>query len=353
LKFSIAIWSNDLPDPISHQFKLLIPFDMNMQKKTIFVSWPGYSISDPETGRRLVDAGYEVVLHPKLGARSAQELDAMLSGAVGAIVSTDPFTREVINTHPNLKVIARVGVGTDSIDLPAATKNNVLVTITPGLNADTVAEHTLALMLALVRKVVDQDTLVKSGRWERVGEFAPGELLGRTVGILGVGTIGRKVIARLAPFGVKIHFFDPLVTQAEPATRVESVSDLLRIADILSLHVPLTEETRAIIGQKEIEQMKSSALIINTSRGPLIDQAALFSALKKGALAGAALDVFSEEPPPAAIVRETPHLICSPHLAGLSQESIRRMTVSATDSVLSVLSGQVPPTAINAPLNSR
>jgi phosphoglycerate dehydrogenase-like enzyme len=322
---------------------------MNTQQRKIFVSWPGYSTSDPETGKRLVDAGYDLVLRPKLGARSARELDAMLSGAIAAIVSTDPFTREVIETQGNLKVIARVGVGTDSIDLAAASERNVLVTITPGLNADTVAEHTLALILALIRKVVDQDTLVKSGRWERVGEFTPGELAGRTVGILGAGTIGRKVMSRLAAFGVKILFFDPIVRQVGQATRIESLSDLLRVSDILSLHLPLTAETRAIIGQKEIEEMKSTALVVNTSRGPLIDQAALFSALRKGSLAGAALDVFAEEPPSAAAVRDIPNLICSPHLAGLSRQSIRRMTVSATDSVLAVLSGQVPSTAINAP----
>jgi phosphoglycerate dehydrogenase-like enzyme len=322
---------------------------MNTQQKRIFVSWPGYSTSDPEAGKRLVDAGYEVVLHPKLGARSAQELDAILDGAVAAIVSTDPFSREVIEAQRNLKVIARVGVGTDSIDLTAASQRKVLVTITPGLNADTVAEHTLALILALIRKVVAQDILVKSGRWERVGEFAPGELAGRTVGLLGVGTIGRKVIERLAGFGVTILFFDPVVKQAAPAIRVDSLLDILRVSDILSLHLPLTAETRLIIGSREIEQMKSTALLINTSRGPLIDQAALFSALRRGSLAGAALDVFEEEPPSAATVGDVPNLMCSPHLAGLSQESIRRMTVSATDSVLAVLSGQIPSTAINAP----
>ncbi|HEX6566863.1 MAG TPA: phosphoglycerate dehydrogenase [Chthoniobacterales bacterium] len=321
---------------------------MNTPQKKIFVSWPGYSTSDPETGKRLADAGYDVVLRPKFGARSAQELEAMLDGAVAAIVSTDPFSRAVIEAQQNLKVIARVGVGTDSIDLAAASQRKILVTNTPGLNADTVAEHTFALMLALIRKVVDQDTLVKSGRWERVGDFTPGELAGRTVGLLGAGTIGRKVIDRLSGFGVKILFFDPIVRQADPATRIDSLPEILRISDILSLHLPLTAGTRLIIGAKEMEEMKSTALLINTSRGTLIDQAALFSALRKGSLAGAALDVFEEEPPPTATVRDVPNLICSPHLAGLSRESIRRMTVSATDSVLAVLSGQIPPSAINA-----
>lgn len=321
---------------------------MDLHSNKIFVSWPGYSISDPTTGRRLVDAGYEVLLRPKLGARSAHELVPLLDSAVAAIVSTDPFTREVIEGQPNLRVIARIGVGTDSIDLAAASERNVLVTVTPGLNADTVAEHTIALMLALVRKVVDQDGLVKSGRWERVGEFTPVELAGRTVGLLGAGTIGRKLIQRLAGFEVKILFFDPVVTRTEYATKVNSLSALLSASDVLSLHLPLTAETRGIIGANEIRQMKTTALLINTSRGPLINQATLFSALRAGSLGGAALDVFEEEPPPSPVLREVPNLICSPHLAGLSRESIRRMTISATDSVLAVLSGEIPPTAINA-----
>jgi phosphoglycerate dehydrogenase-like enzyme len=321
---------------------------MDLHSKKIFVSWPGYSISDPATGRRLVDAGYEVLLRPKLGARSAHELVPLLDGAVAAIVSTDPFTREVIEGQPNLKVIARIGVGTDSIDLAAASERNVLVTVTPGLNADTVAEHTIALMLALVRKVVEQDGLVKSGRWERVGEFTPVELAGRTVGLLGAGTIGRKLIQRLTGFDVKILFFDPAVTRTEYATKVNSLSALLSGSDILSLHLPLTAETRGIIGANEIRQMKTTALLINTSRGPLINQATLFSALRAGSLGGAALDVFEEEPPPSPVLRDVPNLICSPHLAGLSRESIRRMTISATDSVLAVLSGEIPSAVIDA-----
>jgi phosphoglycerate dehydrogenase-like enzyme len=321
----------------------------NTEAKKIFVSWPEYLISDAETGMRLVDAGYLVILKPKLGARSAQELGTMLDGAVAAIVSTDPFTREVIEAQPGLKLIARVGVGTDSIDLAAASERKVLVTVTPGLNADTVAEHTIALVLALIRKVVEQDTLVKSGRWERVGDFTPIELAGRTVGLLGAGMIGRKVIQRLVGFGVRILFFDPIVRQTEHAIRADTLADILRLSDILSLHLPLTAETRGIIGAKEIQQMKSTAFLINTSRGSLIDQPALFSALRKGSLRGAALDVFEEEPPAASALRDVPNLICSPHLAGLSVESIRRMTVSATDSVLAVLAGELPSTVINVP----
>src|ERR1700733_5166446 len=188
--------------------------------RKIFVSWPGYSLADPDTGKRLIDAGYEVVLHPKLGARSPRELSIMLEGAVGAIVSTDPFTREVIQAHANLGVIARVGVGTDSVDVAASTEYGVIVTITPGLNAETVADQTMALILAQLRKGENQDSSVKRGGWERVGNLTPTELFGKTVGLLGAGSIGRKVIQRLAGFDVRILFFDPVVRDARPATKV-------------------------------------------------------------------------------------------------------------------------------------
>jgi phosphoglycerate dehydrogenase-like enzyme len=321
--------------------------------RKIFVSWPGYSITDPHTGKRLIDAGYEVLLHPKLGARSPQELSEMLEGAVGAIVSTDPFTRSVIEGHPHLGVISRIGVGTDSVDVAASTELGVIVTITPGLNAETVADHTMALILAHLRKVVAQDSSVKHGGWERVGRMTPTELFGKTVGLLGAGAIGRKVIRRLAGFDVRILFFDPVVEDAQPAAKMESVKELLNAADVVSLHLPLTAETRGIVGESELRQMKSTAILINTARGPLIDQAALFTALKEGRVGGAALDVFDEEPPSAEVLRDVPNLICSPHLAGLSTESIRRMTISATDSVLSALAGENPVTAINAPATRR
>jgi phosphoglycerate dehydrogenase-like enzyme len=277
----------------------------------------------------------------------------MLEGAIGAIVSTDPFTRRVIQEQTNLGVIARVGVGTDSVDVAASNECGVIVTITPGLNAETVADHTMALILAQLRKVVDQDLSVKRGGWERVGKLTPTELFGKTVGLLGAGGIGRKVIRRLAGFDVRILFFDPVVQDAHPATRVGSVKELLKASDIVSLHLPLTAETRGVLGESELRQMKSTAILVNTARGPLIDQAALFSALKRGTVGGAALDVFDEEPPPAEVINDVPNLICSPHLAGISEESIRRMTSSATDSVLAVLAGEIPAAAVNSPATRR
>ena len=257
-----------------------------MAKPKIFVSWPGYSPDDPETGRRLVEAGYELLLHPRLVARSEDELAALMDGAVAAIVSTDPFTEKAIGSNPHLGLIARIGVGIDSIDYAAAVRQGVLIAITPGLNAEAVADHALALILALIRKVVPQDQSVKAGRWERIGPLTPSELPGKTVGLVGAGTIGRSVMRRLAGFGVDIVYYDAFVDALPGARKVASLAELLAVSDIVSLHAPLTPETRHIIDAAALARMKPTALLINTARGPLVDQGALFDALKAGAHCG-------------------------------------------------------------------
>lgn len=318
-----------------------------MPKPSIFVSWPGFSPDDPETGGRLDAAGYRLTLEPKLGARSEDQLIELMGDAVGAIVSTDPFTAKAIRANPDLRVIARIGVGTDSIDHDAARAAKVAITITPGMNAVTVADHALALILALVRKIVVQDTTVKAGRWDRVGAMTPGELPGMTVGLIGAGTIGQAVAARLRGFDVKLIYFDPVVPMLESAEQVGTLDELLQRSDVVTLHAPLTPDTRHMINAATLARIKPGALLINTARGGLVDQEALFASLRSGRLGGAGLDVFDEEPPGAAAFEGVPNLVCSAHIGGLSHASIRRMTVSATHSVIAVLRGEKPATVIN------
>lgn len=318
-----------------------------MTKPTIFVSWPGYAADDAETGAKLVAAGYALRLEPKLGARTDDELIALMDGAVGAIVSTDPFTAKAISSNPSLRVIARIGVGTDSIDHTAAREGRVAITITPGMNTVPVADQTLAMILALVRKVVPQDANVKGGRWERVGPLTPGELAGKTVGLIGAGAIGAAVAARLRGFDVHLLYVDAAVPELAGAERVAERGDLLERSDIVSLHAPLLPGTRNMIDEAAIGRMKHGAILINTSRGGLVDQDALVAALRSGRLGGAGLDVFAEEPPGAAALEGVPNLVCSAHMGGLSHESLRRMTASATESVLAVLRGEKPATVVN------
>jgi phosphoglycerate dehydrogenase-like enzyme len=312
----------------------------------VFVSWPGYDAADPDTGARLVAAGHTLSLAPKLGARSPEELSALMGDAEAAIVSTDPFTRQVLEAHRSLRVIARVGVGTDSIDHAPADQLGVAIAVTPGLNAEPVADQTLAMILALIRKVVAQDGTVKRGGWERVGALTPSELPGKVVGLVGAGIIGQAVIRRLRGFGCRILFLDGQVERVEGAERVATLEDLLSRSDVVSLHAPLVPETARLIRRETIEVMRPGALLVNTARGGLVDQGDLFAALRSGRLGGAALDVFEVEPP-GAEVADVPNLVCSAHIGGLSHESIRRMTVSATESVLAILAGERPHTVIN------
>jgi len=313
----------------------------------IFVSWPGFEEDGGTTGRLLRHAGHQLVLEPKLGARTAEEVVRLAQGCAGAIVSTDPFPADVLLALPEMKIIARVGVGYDSIDLAAASKLGIAVSITPGMNAETVADHTLALILGLVRKVAEQDALVKAGRWDRVGPFTPSELPGKTVGLVGVGVIGKAVIRRLLGFGVRAVFFDRLVGTVHGAEKLASLDELLAVSDIVSLHVPLLPETRHLIDAQVLDKMKPGALLINTARGPVIDQGAVFAALRSGRLGGAALDVFETEPPGSEVLTGIPNLVCAAHVGGISRESIARMTESATRSVIAVLAGELPQTVIN------
>lgn len=313
----------------------------------IFISWPGFDSNGATTGGRLVDAGHELVLAPKLGVRTPDELTQLAAGCAAAIVSTDPFTAEVLRALPDLRTIARVGVGFDSIDRVVADELGIAISITPGMNAETVADHTLALILAAVRKIPQQDNSVKAGRWERVGPLTPGELPGKTVGLVGAGIIGRAVARRLAGFGVNLCFFDALVDVLDGAEKVDSFEELLGRSDIVSLHVPLIEQTSHLIDAAAIARMKPTAILVNTSRGPVVDQKALFEALREGRLGGAALDVFETEPPGADVLRDVPNLVCAAHMGGISHESIARMTASATQSVINVLAGGLPDTVVN------
>lgn len=313
----------------------------------ILATSPGYSATDADTGARLTAAGYEVVVSPRTGNRTPEQLSGLLDGVVGVIASTDPFTAEVFERHPQLRVIARTGVGADSIDLAAASRHGVAVALAPGLNVDSVAEHAIAMILGLAHRIVAQDASVKAGRWERSGGFLPSEIGGKTIGVVGAGAIGRAVIRRLAAFGAEIVYFDPVAGDVPGARRVTDIAALLAEADYVTLHAPLTPDTEHLINATSIAAMKPSAYVINTARGALIDEPALFAALREGRLAGAALDVFDREPPDAAVLAGVPNLICSAHVAGISQESLRRLSVSATTSALAVLNGEMPDVVIN------
>jgi phosphoglycerate dehydrogenase-like enzyme len=303
------------------------------------VTWPGFDPAADDVRQLLDEEGVDVDLQPKIGARSPDELVEIMGGASAGIVSTDPFDHTVLERLPSLRVLARTGVGLDSIDLDAATRIGVVVTRTSGAHEETAADHTLALMLAALRRIVENDKSVRRGGWERGGDLTPWGLHGRCVGIVGLGNVGSAVARRLQGFDCQVIAFDPY---ARPGAGVELVTleQLFERADVVTLHAPLTSETRRLVDARRLRSMHSGALLVNTSRGELVDEDALVSALTVGALRAAALDVFVDEPPTSARLLELPNVVLSPHTAGLSVDSVREFTIQALTSVLDVLAGR-------------
>lgn len=307
----------------------------------VLITFPDYDTEHPQHGGALTAAGYDMRIAPKRGLRSPEELLALCSDAAGAIVSTDPFTAQVLRDSPGLQVIARVGVGIDSIDSDAATEMGVAITTTPGANEETVADHALAMMLALLRRIPEHDAGVRNGQWNRTGPHTPRLLSGTTVGLVGFGHIGRLVARRLEGFGVELLVADPALGGSDSPRPVE-LDELLARADIVSLHCPLIPATRNLIDRRAISLMQPHAVLVNTSRGGVVDEAALIDALNDGTIAGAALDVFEVEPPYDSPLLAMSNVVVSPHVGGLSTKSVDVMIRLATASVIDVLQGRVP-----------
>ena len=320
----------------------------------VLVTWIDYDPGGARTGARLRAAGLRVDSAPKHGARSAGEVARLAGGAVAAIVSTDPFDREVFAAAPRLRVIARVGVGTDSIDLPAATEAGVAVMVTPGANTETAADHTVALVLAALRRLVEHDGSVRRGEWRRGGAMMPWDLHGATVGLVGYGAIGRAVGRRLRGFGVELLVSDPAQLAGAGAGAAAGASavalpELLRRSDVVSLHLPLTPATRGVIGEAQLELMAPHAILVNTARGGLVDEPALARRLAAGRLRAAALDVFDDEPAVSPALAALTNVVLSPHVGGLSERSVAAMTERATEHVLQALEGRLDPEALANP----
>jgi phosphoglycerate dehydrogenase-like enzyme len=312
----------------------------------VLITWPDYPAEGSALSGRLNGAGLSMRRAPKLGTRSPQELTELLAEAVGAIVSTDPFDASVFEACSALRVVARVGVGVDSIDLTAASAAGVAITTTRGINEATTAEHAVALMLAAVRRIAEHDAAVRRGEWLRSGIHAPWEMTGLTVGLVGCGQIGKIVARRLSGFDVRVIVADPYQAAPEGIENV-SLDELLTAADVISVHTPLNEETRGLISPREFALMRPEVILVNTSRGGVIDHEAMVSALQSGRIRGAALDVYESEPPRDRRLLDLPNVVLTPHTAGISDRAVSEMVCHATESVLKVLSGQVPRGLVN------
>lgn len=275
---------------------------------------------------------------------------------VDAIYCTlnEKIDRELIDASPKLKVVGTMSVGVDHIDLEYATSKGIYVVHTPGVLTETTADLAFGLMLAAARRIVEGDRMIREGRWKLA--WAPTMMLGydvhgKTLGIIGLGRIGAAVARRAKGFNMKVYYYD-IVRRREIENEIGiqymELQDLLKESDFISIHVPLTPETRHLIGEKELRMMKPTAILVNTSRGPVVDEKALVKALREGWIAGAGLDVFEIEPlPPDSSLIDLMNVVLTPHIGSASYDTRNKMAQYAAEGIIKVLKGEEPENLYN------
>ena len=279
--------------------------------------------------------------------KKEEELIRECQGADGLLNQYALMTRKVLENLPRLKAIARYGVGVDSIDLKAATDLGIVVGNVPDYCVDEVASQAATMLLTLIRKAVFFNQKVKSGQWDFQQGIPIHRIRGKTLGLVGCGKIGLQVAKIVSSLGVRVLAFDPYLQRLEGIELV-GLEALLTESDFISIHCPLTESTRHLIGESAFRKMSKHPLIINTSRGPVIDEKALIQALKEGRVSGAGLDVLEKEPPdPNSPLLKMENVILSPHMGFYSEESIRELNRRTAESVADVLLGKWPRSVVN------
>jgi D-3-phosphoglycerate dehydrogenase len=290
----------------------------------------------------LKDAEIEVVMNPYGRVIKEDEMMELVKDMDGIIVGIDLITKRVIDNASKLKVISKYGVGVDNIDLESAKERNIVVTNTPNANSNAVAELTVGLIISVLRNIPLSDRRVREKKWDR---FIGYELYGKTLGVIGTGSIGKRVIKLLRGFDLNILCYDkfPDYEWAEKENvKYVNFDELLKRSDIITIHIPLTEETRHLISERELSLMKRTAIIINTSRGGIINERDLYKFLKEGRIYGAGLDVLEDEPPQNSPLIELDNVVITSHIGSHTQESIENMAFMAIDNLISVLKGKEP-----------
>ncbi len=289
----------------------------------------------------------EIVVNPTGKPLTENDIPMLLEGVDGWIAGLDFITAEVLRQAPDsLKVISRYGVGVERVDLAAAAERGITITNTPGVNAGAVADLTLGLMLAVARRIPALDRQVKAGAWPRTIGM---EMSGKTLGILGLGAIGKEVAKRAQGFSMRILAYDPWLdaTYAEQhGIRPMGLNELLAESDIVSLHLPLTAETDNMLCAERIARMKPGAILINTARGGLADETALLTNLVTGHLGGLGLDAFSVEPPGDSPLFRFDNVVVTPHAGAHTSEATANMAIRSVENLISVLSGRLCPNTV-------
>ena len=310
-------------------------------------------VSDPmsEKGLKILEEEKDIEVDVK--TKLAEDELVKCIGDYDALLvrSGTKVTQKIIEGAKNLKVVGRAGVGVDNVDIPSASKRGIIVMNTPGGNTISTAEHTMAMILALVRNIGPAFISIREKRWDRK-KFKGTELFGKTLGIIGLGRIGTEVAKRALAFGMKIIAYDPFVS-AEMAEKldieIEDLEKLFKSADVITVHTPVTKETKGLIGKQQMEKMKPGVFIINCARGGIVNEADLYAAVKEGKVAGAALDVYEKEPPDSSPLLELDQVLLTPHLGASTKEAQENVAIDIARQVIDVLKGGPVRNAINVP----
>jgi phosphoglycerate dehydrogenase-like enzyme len=294
----------------------------------------------------LRSAGCELIFPPKFGPLKGPDMTRSLEGMDAVLASLDEYSAPVLSgpSAASLKIIARWGVGYDSVDIAAAARNGIVVTYTPGILDDAVADYTFALLLSLARRVHEANAAMERGEWKH---FWGDDVGGKTLGIIGLGRIGKAVARRAAGFNMRVlaHTAHP---SADNAIEYVPLDELLKESDFVSLHAALTPANRGMIGEAQLRQMKRTGYLINTARGALVDEEALVRALGEGWIAGAAVDVFATEPLPVeSPLRFVPNLLLSPHQSSYARGAGERVSLMAAQGIVDLMNGKKPQNVLN------
>jgi len=292
--------------------------------------------------KMLTERGYEIKRNNTGRPYKKEEMLNLVSDIDGIIIGIDELSAEIIEKANKLKVISKYGTGLDNIDINRATEKNITVTNTPTANVDAVADLTFGLILSLARRIPEADKKTKSGKWEKIIGKSVWE---KTLGIIGLGKIGRQVVKRAQGFKMNVLVYD-LVKDEKFAQiyniKYVNLEELLQKSDYITIHIPLNDATRGMISYEELEKIKESAFLINTSRGGIVDEEALYNALRNNKLRGAALDVYNNEPPRKSPLKELDNVILTPHIAAYTEEAIENMSIQAAQNLIDVLEGRKP-----------
>lgn len=309
----------------------------------------------PQAGIDLLRRHAQVEINESDVPLGQEELRAK-SGEYDALVTllTDKIDAGVLDAGKGtLKIVANVAVGYDNIDLDAATAGGIMVSNTPGVLTETTADFAWALLMAVARRVVESDAFLHAGKYHGWGimMLLGEDVFGKTLGLVGFGRIGHAMARRARGFDMRVVYYDPLVPEDNLTRELHAekldLDTLLKVSDYVSVHTPLTPETHHLIGAGQLAEMKSSAYLVNTSRGPVLDERALAEALQNGEIAGAALDVYEREPEVYADLLRLPNAVLTPHVASASTATRSRMATMAAENVIAALTGRTPPTLLN------